>query len=118
MGEILKVGDFVNVNHVRGPGDREDWVAKILDIRSRGLNEVYCLVFWIYGLEHLPVKIQSCLQLNELFPSNHVDVIPAGSVIRRASVYGKNGISRCWYYDHLREELLNCGIEVVHLYLA
>ncbi|EXL89995.1 hypothetical protein FOIG_16727 [Fusarium odoratissimum NRRL 54006] len=77
--------------------NKDEWVARILEIRASDEHHVYARVYWMYWPDELPVdtfdgkkKVQGRQPyhgVNELIASNHMDIINVVSVTGLATVH-------------------------------
>ncbi|KAG7413236.1 Chromatin remodeling protein SHL [Fusarium oxysporum f. sp. raphani] len=76
--------------------NKDEWVARILEIRASDEHHVYARVYWMYWPDELPAKTvdgkkevqgrQPYHGVNELIASNHMDIINVVSVTGLATV--------------------------------
>ncbi|KAK2469079.1 hypothetical protein H9L39_19347 [Fusarium oxysporum f. sp. albedinis] len=77
--------------------NKDEWVARILEIRASDEHHVYARVYWMYWPDELPAKTvdgkkevqgrQPYHGVNELIVSNHMDIINVVSVTGLATVH-------------------------------
>ncbi|EXK77361.1 hypothetical protein FOQG_17920 [Fusarium oxysporum f. sp. raphani 54005] len=77
--------------------NKDEWVARILEIRASDEHHVYARVYWMYWPDELPAKTvdgkkevqgrQPYHGVNELIASNHMDIINVVSVTGLATVH-------------------------------
>jgi hypothetical protein len=62
------------------------WVGYISQIRAENKEKVYCLVFWLYWPDELPMGRQPYHGPCELVLSNHADIVDAQSFASHADI--------------------------------
>lgn len=62
------------------PADSNFWIAKVLECRAINNQKVFLRVFWLYRPEDLPMGRQPYHGVDEVIPSNHMQIIDALTV--------------------------------------
>ncbi|KAK4565531.1 hypothetical protein LTR86_004148 [Recurvomyces mirabilis] len=89
--ESIAVGEHILVKHDVSEDQKIDiaaqWKAKVLEVRALDPEHVYIRVAWLNRPEDLDSGRKDYHGLNELIPTNHMDIIDAMTVNGRLELY-------------------------------
>ncbi|RVD82913.1 uncharacterized protein DFL_007323 [Arthrobotrys flagrans] len=89
-GEIaFERGEIVEVKRPGNdgtPGERKEWLAKVLEVKADSPHCVYVRVAWFYWPEDLPMGRMEYHGRNEAIESNHPDIIDAMTVNSKVDI--------------------------------
>ncbi|KAK6533179.1 hypothetical protein TWF281_007331 [Arthrobotrys megalospora] len=118
-GATFKKGEIIEVKRPGDdgiPGQRKEWIAKILEIKAIDPAHVYARIAWFYWPEDLPMGRQEYHGRNEAIESNHPGIIDALTVngiadIKEWDEDDENASFDGYYYrqqfDYISKQLTN-----------
>ena len=87
MGECVFINNGnIKEGEVTAEEEHAFWPAKILEIRAADASNVFARIYWLYWPEDLREGRQYYHGDNELFASNHMDVVDVLTISEKIDV--------------------------------